>query len=72
MVNGISRPTLARIGTRAKHLRIFLGMSLAQLSKKTALSRIENGISATTPEKYEKIARALRVTVGDLFQSRSR
>jgi XRE family transcriptional regulator, regulator of sulfur utilization len=62
------------VGNRIRVLRNERDLTLEELGTTTGLSKgqlskIELGAPRTAPEHYERIAKALGVTVGDLFSA---
>lgn len=64
--------TTRRIGKKLKEIRLDKGLTQVELAKKADLNsnyyaKIERGEVKPSPEVYEKIAKALKVTAADIF-----
>lgn len=72
---GIQNISLGRhLGTTIRQLRLQHGLTIADVAERARISRgmlskIENGLSATSLETLEQLANALGVTLSKLFQN---
>lgn len=65
-------PTAKKIGKRLKVIRADKKLTQAIVAEKAGINanyyaKIERGEVAPSPETYEKIAKALKVTAADIF-----
>jgi transcriptional regulator with XRE-family HTH domain len=73
--SGIQNISLGRhLGTTIRQLRLQHGLTIAEVAERAKISRgmlskIENGLSATSLETLEQLANALGVTLSKLFQN---
>lgn len=68
----VAESTRADLGRRVRELRVSRGLSQVDLAHKARMSRVfvgdvENGHKSATVETLEKLARALDVTIAELF-----
>ena len=73
--SGIQNKSLGRnLGTTMRQLRLQHSLTIAEVAERTGISRgmlskIENGLAATSLETLEQLANALGVTLSKLFQN---
>lgn len=72
MHNDMRNGTTKKIGKKLREIRLEKGLTQVELAEKADMNtnyyaKIERGEVGPSPEAYEKIAKALKVTAADIF-----